>query len=58
MVDLSDVQAYSRRTGVDNRGFVFLSDKQGADEWPCSRFHVSFSFLSVLCVSLVDGPVQ
>ncbi len=32
MVDLSDVQAYSRRTGVDNRGFVFLSDKQGADE--------------------------
>lgn len=32
MVDLSDIQAYSRRTGVDNRGFVFLSDKQGADE--------------------------
>ncbi len=32
MVDLSDIQAFSRRTGVDNRGFVFLSDKQGADE--------------------------
>lgn len=32
MVDLSDIQAYSRRTGVDNRGFVFLSDQQGADE--------------------------
>ncbi len=32
MVDLSDIQSYSRRTGVDNRGFVFLSDKQGADE--------------------------
>jgi|GEM_PF-3329580 len=32
MVDLSDIQAYSRRTGVDTRGFVYVSDKQGADE--------------------------
>ncbi len=32
MVDISDVQAFSRRTGIDTRGFVFLSDKQGADE--------------------------
>jgi len=32
MVDLSDIQAYSRRTGVDTRGMVYVSDKQGADE--------------------------
>jgi chromosome segregation ATPase len=32
VVDISDIQAFSRRTGVDGRGFAFLSDKQGADE--------------------------
>lgn len=32
MADLSDIQAYSRRTGIDSRGFVYISDRQGADE--------------------------